>query len=133
MSLVVTGLSPDGNIEALKAALTAAGISLDPLQLISASDSHESISRGLAGTGLITSDAGTTVPGLGTGGVRPFFRNESINDRLGDLEIPDTEMDNYAEALERGKSVVGYFAHADSIDKVEEVFKAAGLANVRRF
>jgi hypothetical protein len=133
MSLVVTGLSPDGNIAALKAALTSAGISLDPLQLISASDSHESISRGLAGTGLITSDAGTTVPGLGTGGVRPFFRTESITDRLGDLEIPDSEMDNYAEALERGKSVVGYFAHSDTVDKVEEVFKAAGLANVRRF
>jgi hypothetical protein len=133
MSLVVTGLSPDGNIEALKAALTAAGISLDALQLISASDSHESISRGLAGSGIITSDAGTTVPGLGTGGVRPFFRNESLNDRLGDLEIPDSELDNYAEALERGKSVVGYFAHSDTVDKVEEVFKAAGLANVRRF
>jgi hypothetical protein len=37
------------------------------------------------------------------------------------------------EALERGKSVVAYFAHVDSIDKVEEIFRGADLANVRRF
>ena len=133
MSNVVTGLSPDGKIDALKSALQEAGIPLDPLQRISASDSHESLSRGLAGSNLITSDGGTTVPGLGTSGARPFFRNESITDRLGDLEIPDSEMDNYAEALERGKSVVAYFAKADIIDKVEEIFKTSGLANVRRF
>ena len=133
MSKVVTGLSSDGKIDSLKTALHEAGIPLGSLQLISASDSRESLSRGLAGSDLITSDGGTTVPGLGTGGARPFFRNESVNDRLGDLEIPDSEMDNYAEALDRGKSVVAYFAQAETIDKVEEIFRASGLANVRRF
>lgn len=134
MSLVVTGLSADGNIDALKTALTQAGLSLDPLQLIGSDDSHESLSPGLIGSDIITSDTGSSMPGLQSrlSGGR-FFRNESLSDRLGDLEIPDSEMDNYVEALERGRSVVAYFAHADTIDKIEEAFRASGLANVRRF
>jgi hypothetical protein len=133
MSLVVTGLSQDEHAEAIRAALTQAGFTLDPLQVISAADSHESLSRGLAGADLITSDGGTTIPGLSTRSNRPFFRNESLSDRLGDLEIPDSEMDNYIEALERGRVIVAYFAHADTIDRIEEVFRSSGLANVRRF
>jgi hypothetical protein len=133
MSLVVTGLSQDGHVEAVRAALTQAGFTLDPLQVISAADSHEALSRGLAGADIITSDGGTTLPGLSTRSSRPFFRNESISDRLGDLEIPDSEMDNYVEALERGRVIVAYFAHADTIDRIEDVFRSSGLANVRRF
>ena len=134
MSLVVTGLSADGKLDAIKTALTQAGFALDALQVIGPDESRESLSRGLAGADIITSDTGTSMPGLSSrlnGGA--FFRNESLSDRLGDLEIPDSEMDNYVEALDRGRSVVAYFAHADTIDKVEEAFRAAGLANVRRF
>ena len=83
---------------------------------------------------MLTHDSGTTVPGINNqheGGV--FFRNETLSDRLGDLEIPDDEVENYVEALERGKYVVAYFAHPDTIDKVEEAFKASNLANIRRF
>ncbi|MBD5636144.1 MAG: hypothetical protein IAI49_16875 [Candidatus Eremiobacteraeota bacterium] len=134
MSLVVTGLSQNGDITALKTALGAAGISLDPLQVIGPDDSAESVAHGIVGADLYVSEGGTGVPGINnpqrSGG---FFRNEALGDRLGDLEIPDSEVDNYIEALERGRSVVAYFAHADTIDRVEELFRTASLTNVRRF
>ena len=56
-----------------------------------------------------------------------------MSDRLGDLEIPDDEVDNYVEALEAGRSVVAYFAKAETIDKVSEIFHAVGLAKVKTF
>jgi hypothetical protein len=134
MSLVVTGLSQTGDITALKAALHEAGMSLDPLQVIGPDDSTEGVARGIIGSELIVSEGGTGVPGLNNShGSRGFFRNETLSDRLGDLEIPDSEVDNYVEALERGRSVVAYFAHADTIDAVEAAFRGAALVNVRRF
>jgi hypothetical protein len=134
MSLVVTGLSQNGDVSALTAALSQAGMPLDPLQVIGPDDSTESVARGIIGSELYVSEGGTGVPGLNnahrsTG----FFRNETLSDRLGDLEIPDSEVDNYLEALERGRSVVAYFARAETIDRVEELFRAAALQNVRRF
>jgi hypothetical protein len=134
MSLVVTGLSQNGDITALKAALHDAGISLEPLQVIGPDDSTEGVARGIIGSELYVSEGGTGVPGLNrTHGSRAFFRNETLPDRLGDLEIPDSEVDNYVEALQRGRSVVAYFAHADTIDKVEAAFRASSLLNVRRY
>jgi hypothetical protein len=134
MGLVVTGLSQTGDVSALKAALHEAGYSLDALQIIAPDDSTEPIARGLIGSELIVSEGGTGVPGLNNAHRgSSFFRNETLSDRLGDLEIPDSEVDNYVEALERGRSVVAYFAHADTIDTVEQIFKTSALANVRRF
>jgi hypothetical protein len=132
--LVVTALSPDGNVDALKTALHDAGLSLDPLQLIGPDESTSSLAHGIAGAELLTSDTSGGVPGLsGRHRMREFFRNESLSDRLGDLEIPDSEVDNYVEALERGRSVVAYFAKPDTVERVGELFKSVGLLNVRRF
>ena len=134
MALVVTGLSQNGDVSALHAALEAAGLPTDSLQIIGPGDADAGLSRGLAGFDLMVSEGGTGVPGINNarrGGA--FFRNESLSDRLGDFEIPDSETDNYVEALERGRSVVAYFAHADTVDRVEAAFRSAELANVRRY
>jgi hypothetical protein len=135
VGLVVTGISQDGDIKSIEAALTAAGLKLDPIQLISGDDSTEGVARRQVGTGLITGGGqGTGVPGINTDGPGlTYFRNESLSDRLGDLEIPDSEVDNYVEALEAGRSVVAYFAHEDTVAKVEEIFRAGGLAKVKTF
>lgn len=136
MALVVTALSPSGEITALKAALHDAGLSVDALQVIDPQDASVGVSRGIIGGDLLTSDSGT---GTGVPGINkvqrstPYFRNESLADRLGDFEIPDSQLDNYVEALERGRFVIAYFAHADTIDRVEELFRSAQLLNVRRF
>ena len=143
MGLVVTGISQDGNIEALETALTEAGLPLDPIQLIGPDDSTQGMaSRGLANPGYLSGSgmgSGTGVPGI-TSGVptsggygTEFFRNETLSDRLGDLEIPDDEMDNYVEALMAGRSVVAYFAKPDTIDQVTAIFQSGGLAKVKVF
>jgi hypothetical protein len=134
MALVVTGLSQNGDISALHKAFETAALPTDPLQVIGPDESTEGVARGIIGAELLISEGGTAVPGLNNvHRVQSFFRNESLSDRLGDLEIPDTEIDNYVEALERGRSIVAYFAHADNVDRVEDLFRSAGLLNVRRF
>ncbi len=136
MSRVVTALSQNGDVAALYKALHDAGLPTDSLDVIGPDESTESISHGMVGTELLTStDGGATgVPGI-TNVHRPsvFFRAESIPDRLGDLAIPDSEIENYVEALQRGHSVVYYFAQPGTIEKVEEIFRAANVSNVRRF
>lgn len=134
MALVVTGLSQTGDISALRTALVAAGLPTDALQVISPDDSAKSVARGVVGADLYTHEGGTGVPGLNNNhGRSTFFRGESIPDRLGDLEIPDSEVENYVEALGRGRSVIAYFAHADTVETIETLFRGASLANVRRF
>ena len=134
MSLVVTGISQTSDISVLHKALEAAGLPTAALQVIGPDDSTGSVARGIAGAELISGSGGTGVPGLGGGHrVRAFFRNESASDRLGDLEIPDSEVDNYVEALERGKTIVGYFAHKDTLDRAAQIFRDASLVNVRIF
>lgn len=142
MGLVVTGISQTGDTTALEAALKAAGLPLDPIQVIGPDDSTQGAARGVINPGLhmggtgqgtgvpgITSGKGSGIGGYGTS----YFRNETLSDRLGDLEIPDDEIENYVDALQAGRSVVGYFAKAENIDTVTEIFRASGLAKVKRF
>jgi hypothetical protein len=137
----VTGISQDGNTDALEAALKAAGLPLDPIQLIGPDDSTQGAASrgGIIGSGIIEGGGGTGVPGITSGNPTAggwgtaFFRNETLSDRLGDLEIPDDEVENYVDALESGRSVVAYFAKPDTIDKVTEIFHANGLAKVKTF
>ena len=142
MGLVVTGISQNGDISGIESALKAAGLPLDPIQLIGPDDSTQGAasSMGLTDPGLMTGGGqGTGVPGVTSGEPTPggygirYFRNEALSDRLGDLEIPDDEVDNYVDALEAGRSVVAYFAKAENIDRVTEIFHAAGLAKVKTF
>jgi len=142
VGLVVTGISQDGNTDALEAALKAAGLPLDPIQLIGPDDSTQGAASrsGIIGSGgIMGGGTGTGVPGITSGNPTAggsgtsFFRNETLSDRLGDLEIPDDEVENYVDALEGGRSVVAYFAKPETIDKVSEIFRASGLAKVKTF
>ena len=135
MGLVVTALSQTGEVSALKAALSAASLPLEPLRVIAAEVPAVNLARGLAGADLMTSDSGTSVPGINSRERNlPFFRSESLPDRLGDLEIPESELDNYAEAVQRGKSVVAYFGKPETVERVVGAFRSdASLTNVRQF
>jgi hypothetical protein len=143
VGLVVTGISQSGDITALEAALKEAGLPLDPIQLIGPDDSTQGAasSLGTANSGLnLGGGQGTGVPGItsaraATGFGSRFFRNEHLGDRLGDLEIPDDEVDNYIGALSAGRSVVAYFAKADTLAKVEAIFRgpSSGLVKIKTF
>ena len=133
---VVTGLSPQGDLTALKLALFDAGLSSEGLTVIEPGEGKESIASGLAGAEITSGDigTGTGVPGINSSHRRrSFFHNESVDDRLSDLDIPDSEAGNYAEALERGRTVVAYYARPETVDIVETAFRSSGLLNVRRF
>ena len=134
--MVVLGLSQDGDASTLRDSLAAAGLSLDGLQVMTPDDFDEDIvdEVGLAGEDLLLTDPGTQVPGINTMAERPrYFRSESMTDAIGDLGIPESELDNYAEALEGGKSIIAYVAKPDTIDKALEIFRSANLINVRQY
>lgn len=141
MALVVTGISQNGNIKALEVALREAGLPVDPLQIIGPQNSGFSQGRTITNPGYMTGGGqGTGVPGITSGrgtafggyGTR-YFRDETLLDRLGDLEIPDDEVENYVEALQAGRSVIAYFAKTSNVDKVTDIFRANGLVKVKRF
>jgi hypothetical protein len=141
VGLVVTGISPSGDITALEEGLKAAGLPLDPIQLIGPDDSTQGTARGVINPGYMLGGTGqgTGVPGI-TSGVptaggygAQYFRNETLSDRLGDLEIPDDEIQNYVEALQARRSIVAYFAKPETLAKVSQVFRDSGLARVKTF
>jgi hypothetical protein len=144
VGLVVTGISEKGDTKALEAALKAAGLPLDSIQVIGPDDSTQGAasSMGMANPGLMTGGGqGTGVPGVTTGvpsgggyGTR-YFRNEGLADRLGDLEIPDDEIDNYIGALAARRTIVAYFAKPDTVAQVEAVFRGpeTGLVKIKTF
>jgi len=135
VGLVVTGISQTEDMHALEVALRSAGLSLEPLQLISGHNGTDSLANHHGGSGILLGDGGTTVPGLtghnGTG--LAYMQNEPLHERLGDLEIPDSQIENYVEALEAGRSVIAYFAKPETLAQVEGLFRAAGLAKVTTF
>ena len=136
MALVVTGLSQHGDMAALHTALRTAGLSDEPLQLIGPDDQGSlRITGGLAGSELTRSDlgTGTGVPGINNSRTLSTFVNAANDGRLGDLPIPDSEAGNYIEALERGRTLVAYYARPETVDSVEAAFRSSGLLNVRRF
>jgi hypothetical protein len=131
---VVTGISPDGNTAALEAALKAAGLSLEALVVLGPDDA-EIATGGLIDTAIITGsglESGTGVPGL-TGSGTGLLAGNSLWDRLADLAIPDDEVENYAEALEAGRSIVGYHGDSRNVSKVEAMFAGAGLTKIKTF
>jgi hypothetical protein len=130
--MVVLGLSQTADNHALRAALSGAGLSLDSLTMVEPDEGADTLGRG-ADSRLITSDGGTSVPGLGGSLGGAVGRHESLVDRLGDLGIPESELDNFVEAVERGKTVAAYFAKPDNVDKVVAAFNGAKLGNVRKF
>jgi hypothetical protein len=134
LGLVVTGILQTGDIKALESSLKSVGLPLDPIQLISGEDSTEGVARRQIGPRLMTGDNGAHVPGINTSGPGlSYFRNESLSDRLADLEIPDSEVDNYVEALEAGRRIVAYFAKPETLEQVESIFRNSGLAKVKTF
>jgi hypothetical protein len=131
--MVVLGLSQTEDLRALKAALTAGGLSLEELDTVGPDDeTAPNLAGDAASTRIITSGGGTGVPGLNSND-RTTLDVDAIVDRLGDFGIPDAEIDNYVEAVERGKTVVGYFAKPDDVTKVTAAFNTANLSNVRTF
>jgi hypothetical protein len=144
---VVTGISQDGNTDALEQSLKSAGLSLDHFEVLGPDDADEIATGGHIDTAIITGgglETGTGVPGLtgsGIPGITSAPRladvgseaGDSLWDRLADFAIPDDEVENYAEALEAGRSIVAFHGDSKNVAKVEGLFASAGLAKIKTF
>ena len=150
MGTMVVGLFPNHDaIASLTNALKGAGLQPERLRVISSeTPSDHLISTGVqfvysgeaestaigTGGGIITGFGGTGVPGLTEhaptlGHIRSA---SSMEELLGELEIPGAKHDDYSQALDNGKSVAGYNAGAD-IDRVKGLFTSAGAERVEVF
>lgn len=151
VSLVVTGIAQMTQAAALEGALRAAGFPVDSLTVISAEEGFEGhadsgirfvhsgsdAARSFLATGTlgITSMGGVDVPGMsGSSFSTPeYFPPETLADELGDVEIPDSQLGNYLEAIEAGHSVFVYYATPESRERVEQIFRDNAIGNVQTF
>jgi hypothetical protein len=150
MGTVVTGIAPREDPSALERALRAAGLPLQPLSVISGghgpdhrrADSGirfvhtgtDSVANLMSDTGLLFSMGGTEVPGVGPAPGSPeYFQRETVDEQLEDLEIPESEIANYQEAIDAGRSVMVYYARPQTVERVMAIFRDAGVANVKVF
>ena len=146
MPFIVTGISQSGDTSALEAALKAAGLSLESFESLVPEDAATAATAGGAGlvdTNLLTGglETGTGVPGLSGstaglgGGSRPAMSplGDSLWDKLADLAIPDDEVENYAEALELGRTIVAYHGDSKTVGKIEQIFRDSALVKVKTF
>jgi hypothetical protein len=147
--LVVTGISQTADTGAVEQALRGAGLSLEPLSVYLTGEAPEgrpdsgarfiygdtdSIRDMLGGSSGIFSSGGGRVPGLQSGAApEHYFRPETLGDQLSELDIPDSEVENYLAAMDAGHAVVAYFARPETVGPVEGLFRSSGLANVRVF
>lgn len=83
---------------------------------------------------ILTSIDGTQVPNM-SADTRyiGFFDEPHIVDFLEGYEIPESEKQNYNEAIAAGRSVVVYKADTGETTPVEQSFREAGLKNVRTY
>ncbi|MDQ6700530.1 MAG: hypothetical protein M3Z36_10140 [Acidobacteriota bacterium] len=108
------------------------------MSFIHASDSPQTtdvssdVIRGNAA--IMTEAGGVNVPGISSDSrYIGYFAHPHVIDHLADWPIPTDQVDNYNDAIEAGRSVVTYKAAPEEAPKVEQVFKDAGLKNVKTF
>lgn len=150
MGTMVVGLFPNHDaIVKLTEALRSNGFNVERLRVVSSdapsdhlirsgvqflySGEAESAAIGVGGD-IITSFGGTGVPGLTEHGpaLGTIRSSSSTEDLLGELDIPGSRFEDYCEAIDGGKSVVGYNGGAD-VDRVKALFTTAGSESVETF
>lgn len=89
----------------------------------------------IRGNAAIMTDAGgVNIPGISSDSrFIGYFAHPHVIDHLSGWPIPKDQVDNYNDAIEAGRSVVTVKASADEAPQIEQVFKDAGLKNVKTF
>jgi hypothetical protein len=145
----VVGIFPNiASISTLLSALSAAGHDVSSAQVISSDDVPTEIAStgaqctwigdvnrgGSGGGGLITNSGGIGVPGIG-GGSRTdgVIYGDSVNDYLSALNVPDGRTDDYAVAVESGRSIAGLRVDDGAADALRGLFSSSGATVVDVF
>ena len=89
----------------------------------------------IRGNAAIMTDAGgVNIPGISSDSrFIGYFAHPRVIDHLSDWPIPKDQVDNYNDAIDAGRSVVTVKASAAEAPQIEQVFKDAGLKNVKTF
>ncbi|MBV8596356.1 MAG: hypothetical protein JOZ50_08900 [Candidatus Eremiobacteraeota bacterium] len=150
MGTMIVGLFPDHDaIVKLTQALRTNGFEAERLRVISSDTPSDHLIRtGIqfsysgdseaeaigTGGGIITGFGGMGVPGLTEHGptLGSIRSSSSIEELLGELEIPGAKYDEYDQALDRGKTVAGYNG-GSNVDTVKALFQTAGCERVDVF
>ncbi|HEY0798802.1 MAG TPA: hypothetical protein VGD50_06600 [Candidatus Baltobacteraceae bacterium] len=115
----------------LESRLEAAGLSTAGIELIEPDDVQFAPIGGAMSDGLLLGDSSTRVPGVTTSSDLTTTASGDIIELLGDLEVPEAELDGYIAALGAGKRVIAYFAEPKTIEQAQAAFRAAGVEGVR--
>ncbi len=98
-------------------------------------ESHGSASLSMS-SNITTGTGGTGVPGIGGSGasLSSFRGGGATTDFLGGLPMISVDAaHNYNVAIAEGRSLVTYKATSEEAPHVEQVFRQAGLRNVKTF
>jgi hypothetical protein len=93
------------------------------------------VNRTMAGGGSLSAADGMSinVPGLSGSGGGDVVYGDSINDYLAELNVPDARTDDYAIAVEAGRTVAGYRADDGQAEALRGAFSSAGATVVDVF
>jgi len=145
----IVGIFPDtASVAALLNALDAAGHDVSRAQVLGNMDVPTEIAntgaqytwlgdvnRGSGGgAGLSNLAGGVGVPGIGIGNrTEGVIYGDSVNDYLASLNVPDGRNDDYAIAIESGRTVAGMLVPDTDTDSVRSMFSSAGATVVDVF
>jgi hypothetical protein len=144
----VVGIFPDTtSVAALLNNLSAAGHDVSRAQILGNMDVPTEIantgaqytwlgdvSRGSSIGGSITNMGGVSVPGIGIGGrTEGVVYGDSVNDYLASLKVPDGRTDDYAKAVEEGRTVTGLLVPDDAVEAVRGIYSSSGATVVDVF
>ena len=147
---LVVGIFPEASARALEPALAAQNLDASKIKVFSIdSDDGDSELQFIdvieetdaeygdmtRNTGVLADYGGTGVPGIQNPErpMRSFVTPHTSAHYLDGYEIPDSEVDNYDDAIADGRAVVIYSGDASEAATVEAAFKAAGLQHVRSY
>ena len=150
----VTGIAPTNDVAELEKMFAIDGLDRSKLIVITKADrtdEHDSsflnfIHAGgphidgdavgtLSGTrsSIMTGSGGTVVPGIGAATNSLAYWGVSHGEQhVGLLPIPADEADNYNDALDNGRAVVGYQCAEDPTN-IEAALRTAGVRKVKTF
>jgi len=144
----VVGIFPDtASVASLLSALGAAGHDVSRAQILGNMDVPTEIAntgaqytwlgdvnRGSGGGGFGNLAGGVGVPGIGLGDrTEGVIYGDSVNDYLASLNVPDGRNDDYAIAIESGRTVAGLLVPDTDTDAVRNLFTSSGATVVDVF
>ena len=141
MPTYVTGIAPTQDVGELEKALGKTGLEHDKFVVITKDepteehdDSFLNFIHAVPVEHLLLSDHGSDVPGINpASALNNYIAHPHVVRHLGNLPIPDDEVDNYNDAIDDGRTVVAYPVDGGSQASIESAFHKAGLAHVKAF